>query len=265
MRTLGLLICAAISAGAKPAPDAPESGNAIFIVRVSPEAVIDGVETELEVTVAYELNSHDEGLIELTSNSLRARSMSPFASHQISKGTGTLTLKGNLTAREWSSLSPARLGTFLVVSDGELTRRKISAIDETRLTTLPRPGAPEDQPTNPNPRDIYEDGIQIKSVTPDTFVAGERTEVTVTVSYELLSREAGEIAVGFSRGKGPGYSVTGKAQVTAGKGDIMLKAWVTPQHTGSLPFGKIHVNLAEYPHRARFSPLASDSATVEVK
>lgn len=268
MRTVLLVIGVLAASVGKAQPATPSNSgprNAVMIVSMTPETVVDGVETEIEVTVAYELNSHDKALVELTSNAMRAQSMSPFASQPVSKGSGTVTIKGKVTARHWNGTVPTRLGAFLVTMDNERMQRVALANDLTRLGVTLRPGAPETQATNPNPRDIYEDGIRIKSISPNTFVAGQRVEITVVVSYELLSREEGEIGLGFSRGVAPGYSITSRTRVPIGKGEATLKGWVTPQRTGSLPFGKVHVNLVEYPHRERFSPLANDSETVEVK
>jgi hypothetical protein len=266
--SLGLFIVSLVSSVAAQVPStsgSPATRNAVLIVAISPEIMVDGVETEVEVTVAYELNSHDKGLVELTSNALRSQSMSPFASQPVAKGSGTISIKGKLTPRFWNEIAPAKVGAFLVVSDGELTKRTAAASDQTRVTLTPRSGAPETQAKNPNPRHVYEDALRIKSISPDTFVAGQRVEVTVVISYELLSREAGEIGLGFSRGLSPGYSVASHTRVQSGKGELTLKGWVTPQRTGTLPFGKVHVNLVEYPRRERTAVLANDAETVEVK
>lgn len=156
---------------------------------------------------------------------------------------------------------------MLVVAEGALTQRKSVASDQKKLVLTLRPGAPETQPKNPNPRDVYEDGIRIKSISPDTFVADQPVEITVVVSYELLSREEAELGVGFSRGFASGYSIGSRSKtvVKIGKGELTLRALVTPRRTGSLPFGKVHVNMIEFPHRERTSVLASDAETVEVR
>lgn len=260
------LVSAASTGVAQSGANAPAPArNAVLIVAMTPATLVDGVETEVEVTVAYELGSHDKGLVELTSNALRAQSMSPFASQPVSKGSGTITIKGRLTPRHWNNVTPAKLGAFLVVSDGELTKRTAAASDQKRLTLALRPGASETQPKNPNPRDVYEDGLRIKSISPESFVAGQRVEITVVVAYELLSREEAEIGVGFTRGVGPGHTIATRTRVEIGKGELTLRGWVTPQRTGSLPFGKVHVNMVEYPRRERTAVLASDAETVEVK
>jgi hypothetical protein len=257
-----VLVTARISHGQTPA-----AVNSVLIVGMTPAALVDGVETEVEVTVAYEFSSHDRGLLEICSNHLRAQSMVPFASQELGRGTGTVTLKGKLTPRFWNNQVPAKISAMLVVAEGALTQRKSVASDQKKLTLSLRPGAPETQPKNPNPRDVYEDGIRIKSISPETFVADQPVELTVVVSYELLSREEGELGLGFSRGSAPGYSVSSqsKARVKIGKGEVTLRAMVTPRRTGSLPFGKVHVNLVEFPRRERTSVLASDAETVEVR
>ena len=243
----------------------PAARNAVLIVSMTPETLVDGVETDVQVTVAYELNSHDKGLVELTSNAMRSQAMSPFASQVVAKGSGTITISGKLTPRHWNDITPAKLGAFLVVSDGELTKRIPAASDQKRLVLALRPGAPETQAKNPNPRQVYEDSVRIKSISPSSFVVGQRVEVTVVVSYELLSREEAELGLGFSRGLAPGYSVASRTRIGIGKGEITLKGWMIPYRTGTLPFAKVHVTLVEYPRRERTAALANDAETVEVK
>ena len=102
------------------------------------------------------------------------------------------------------------------------------------------------------------------SVRPEILVAGQETEVVVTVAYELLSREEGEINLGHSGGRGNGYVIAGKARVSIGKGETVVRASLTPVKTGKLPFTKLFVNLSEFPHRDTWMPLAHDSATVEL-
>jgi hypothetical protein len=267
-RTTGgtIFLLAGALCPAQPVSPVPAGAlNSVLIVSVLPETLVDGVESDIEVTIAYELTSSDKALVELTANTMRAQSMSPFASQLVPKGSGTVTIKGKLTARHWNTVAPARLGAFLVVMDSERMQRSALANDQRRLALALRSGAPETQATNPNPSVVYEDAIRIKSISPATFMAGRRVEITVVVSYELLSREEGEIGLGFSRGVATGHTIASKTRVPIGKGETTLKAWVTPQRTGSLPFGKVHVTLVEYPHRQRYSPLANDAETVEVR
>lgn len=85
------------------------------------------------------------------------------------------------------------------------------------------------------------------------------------MSYELLSREEAELNLGFSQGRPNSYSSTGKLNVKAGKGEVVLHGRVVPKHTGNLPFAKVHVTMTEFPKRSRSAPLASDSDLVEVR
>jgi hypothetical protein len=87
----------------------------------------------------------------------------------------------------------------------------------------------------------------------------------VRVRYELLSRDEGEVNLGNNEGMSNGYSIVGSTQVKIGRGETEVRATIVPKKTGGLPFAKIFVNLSEYPHRARWSPLANDSTTVTVE
>jgi hypothetical protein len=97
------------------------------------------------------------------------------------------------------------------------------------------------------------------------LVEGQKTEVAVTVAYELLSRAEGQINLGYSEGRGSGYAIIAQTRVAQGAGEAVVRARVVPTRTGQLPFTKLFVNLSEYPHRKKWIPLASDSHTVEIR
>jgi hypothetical protein len=239
--------------------------SSILIVGVSPATFVDGVETETEITVAYELLGHAQGIVDVSSNTLRPQSFSPFTSQIVNQGSGTLTLRGKFTPRIWSSNIPTKINVHLGVAPGPLGPRTAVGSDQRKIAVASRPGAPETQASNPNPRDVYEDSITIKSVSPAVFVEGKEVEIVVVVRYELLSREEGEINLGITRESGTGYTIKGKTRVKIGAGETSVTAKVIPKRTGSLPFSKVHVNLSEYPHRRSWSPLATDAETVEVQ
>lgn len=236
-----------------------------MIVGVMPATLTDGVETDVEVTVAYELDAQAEALLEIGSNSLSPRGFSPFGSQRITKGAGTITVRGKLTPRFWTNNIVPKISAFLVVPGDQVTQRKVAASDQVAIAVALRPGAAESQPVNPNPSIVYEDGLRIKSVNPVHFVAGQAADVEVVVSYELLSRETGEVSLLCTQGRPNGYVLLTKQQVSAGKGEVVLRGRVQAQRTGSLPFMKIQVNMSEFPRRPRTSMLGSDSETVEVR
>ncbi|HEX2862157.1 MAG TPA: hypothetical protein VHN79_10980 [Lacunisphaera sp.] len=242
----------------------PVTEDTILIVGLSPSAFVDGQETGIDVTVAYDLVSAEEALIDVSSNELKPQGFSPFAQVRVKKGTGTTTIPGKLVPRYWSSLTPAKIAASLTASDNGQVRRAVLARDDTRIDVARR-AQPDRDPHNPNPSVVYDDTVVITSVAPDTLVEGEETEVTVTVAYELFSREEGEINLGFNEGRGNGYRIVRQTLIKQGTGEAVVRARIVPARTGKLPFAKIFVNLSEYPHRPKWSPLAGDSHTVEVR
>ena len=259
---LALVLLGTVAASAQPKP-APQ--DTILIIGVSPDSFQDGEEAIVEVTVAYDLTSYGEAAIDLTANELRAQAFSPVGTTRVKRGTGTATITGKLTPRYWTSTTPAKIGANLTGADDALAPRKIVAHDDTRITVARRPHPPESDPVNPNPADVYDDNVVIKSVSPEVLIEGQETEVAVTIAYELLSREAGEINLGFNAGRGNGYTIIGSTVIKIGQGETIVRARLVPMRTGKLPFAKIFVNLSEYPHRQKWSPLAGDSRAVEVR
>jgi len=215
------------------------------------------------VTVAFDLVSFDEAEIQLGANDVHAQGFGHFAYAKVKKGTGTITIPGKFVPRHWGASTPARIAVHLSGGDNSVTRKRPVASDEIRIAVVPR-SQPELAPHNPNPSTVYEDTLRIVAVSPEVLIAGQETEVAVTVAYELLSREAGEINLGHSGGRGNGYVIAGKARVSIGTGETVVRARITPVKTGKLPFTKLFVNLSEFPHRETWSPLANDSHTVEL-
>lgn len=257
---LCLLLATLVRAQPQPAP-----ADAILIVGISPETFVDAQETEVTVTIAYHLDSSDEGVIDLSSNELQANGFSPFAHHRVQKGSGTVSLTGKMMPRYWTPSVPAKIHVSLRSStaDPVIQRRPLASDDMTIAVARPdRP--PEKHPENPNPSEVYADTISIKSVTPVKMREGQETLVTVIVTYELLSREEGQINLGYNEGRGNGYRIIGSTLIKIGQGEATLQAKILPAKTGPLPFSKVFVNLSEYPHRQSWSPLAGDSQVVEI-
>jgi hypothetical protein len=263
MRHLLPVALALLSAVASSAQ--PNTEDAILIIGISPESFEDGKESPVDVTIAYDLTSSDEAVLDLGSNELMAHGFQPVAHTLVKKGNGTVTISGKLVPRYWSSSAPAKVSAHLTIDDDSPSRRRVLAADNTRIVVTRRARPPESDPRNPNPSVIYDDTVSIKSVTPDNFVAGQETEVAVTVAYELLSREEGEINLGCNLGRGNGYQIIARTLVKIGSGETVVKARFVPTRTGKMPFAKIFVNLSEYPHRQSWAPLANDSHTLEVR
>ena len=257
-----LILLSAAVLSALPAPPATE--DTILIVGVSPVAFEDGKETPIEVTVAYDLTSSDAAELSLNSNTLSAQGFSPMGRARVTRGTGTATILAKFVPRYWNASTPAKISVTLWREDDSLSGRRVLADDDVRIPVARR-AHPESDPTNPNPSDAYEDTIVIKSVSPEYLVTGQETEVTVTVAYELLSREESEINLGASLGRGNGYKILSTTRLKIGKGETVITARLVPTRNGNLPFTKLFVNLSEYPHRNSWSPLAGDSHTIEVR
>ncbi len=239
--------------------------DAILIIGVSPESFLDAQETEVTAIIAYHLTSSEEGMINLNSNELHAQAFSPFAHLRVKRGSGTVSVSGKMMPRYWSSNAPAKISVSLnSITDDPVIQRRPLATDDTVIAVAKPERPPENDPRNPNPSVVYEDTITIKAVKPERLIEGQETEITVTVAYELLLREQGQINLGYSEGRGNGYRIVGSTLIEIGTGEATLQARIVPVKTGPLPFSKIFVNLSEYPHRQRWAPLAGDSQAVEI-
>ncbi|HRE81862.1 MAG TPA: hypothetical protein PLN52_12470 [Opitutaceae bacterium] len=245
----------------------PHDGSAIkdviFIMSLTPTAVVEEEEVEMVATVTYELRSAETASIDLNFNLRSAQGMSSVDSVVVKNGKGTVTLKARLAPRLWSDTIAFKAMASLSRVDEKLMRRMIAS-DEVKI-----PVAKSDRSTaarsTPVPEKTFENGIKIVAIAPDNLREGITTEITVTVNYELLSREEGIISLGSSAGRSTGYEIIGNTRVKMGKGTAVVTAKLVPQKTNGLPFGKIHVGLSEYPHPKRWTPLAIDALTIPVE
>ena len=264
--TLWWIACLGATARAQvvtKSPPPPEAKELVFIVAVSPTSFVDGVQTEVEVTVAYDLQAKPEALIEIGSNTTRPHAFSPFASQRVEQGSGTIIVRGKFTPRFWTSNVVPRISAHLVVSGEQVTQRKSLASDQKAFALALRPNPSATYSVNPSPSVVYEDGLRIKSIRPAQLVEGQPVDIEVVVSYELLSREVGEMTLGFSS-RPNAYAAVDRQQVKIGKGEIVLRGRVVPRRTGSLPFAKLQVSLLEFPKRLPSAVLALEAETVEV-
>lgn len=248
----------------KPIAISLPSPNALMIVGVTPVTFADGIETEVAVTVAYELVDAPAALIEIVSNAVPAQKIHPFASQRVEKGSGTITLREKFRPRFWTPTLVPKIGAALIVPDVEFAPRKAVAADQRRITLTLTPETDAAEVARPASPVIAEDGISIKSIVPDRFVEGQAVDVEVTVSYELLSHEGAEIVLGFSNGRATGYSSAARVPVKIGRGEIVLRGRMMPKTSGALRFAKVHVDLFEVPRRIPSVAIANDAETVRV-
>jgi len=115
--------------------------------------------------------------------------------------------------------------------------------------------------------EVFVDGVRIVSITPSPLQEGERQEVEITLEYELVSRSAGRIYIGFNTDTPKGFTLVPnvEAAVERGKGRVVLKAKVVPRYWGDLTFFQAFANLSEDPHPKTWTPLATDSVPVEIR
>lgn len=74
------------------------------------QPVVRGVENEITVEVAYDLESSDEGELNLGFNSERPNAFRMYDSHIVQKGVGTATLKAKVIPVDWGER-----GRFIVM------------------------------------------------------------------------------------------------------------------------------------------------------
>ncbi len=108
-----------------------------------------------------------------------------------------------------------------------------------------------------------EDSISIKSVFPNSgLVDGADTTFRVVIDYTLVSKDSGELMIGFNNGDSVStYTMISDATAIIDKGSgehtfnvtVRVKDW---EGRGNF---KVYVNLSEHPHPFSWSPLASDT------
>ncbi len=105
------------------------------------------------------------------------------------------------------------------------------------------------------------DIISIKTVTPDSGLKVDiETDFVVTVEYELVSADSGEISIGFNTSEVGQYQIlkAANALVDIGSGEHQFNVTVVTKDWGADDDFLVYVNLSEYPHVFTWTPLASD-------
>ena len=110
--------------------------------------------------------------------------------------------------------------------------------------------------------DQMDDTISIQSVTPDSGLdADTETDFVVTVEYELVSSDSGELGIGFNSAEVGRYHMhsAAKALVDKGPGEHQFNVTVVTKDWGAAGDFEVYVNLSEHPHESVWTPLATDS------
>ena len=107
------------------------------------------------------------------------------------------------------------------------------------------------------------DSISIKSVSPGSgLVDGADTTFTVVIEYTLISKDSGELMIGFNNGDSVGnYTMISDATaiIDKGSGEHTFNVTVRVKDWGGRGDFKVYVNLSEHPHPFSWRPLASDT------
>jgi hypothetical protein len=105
------------------------------------------------------------------------------------------------------------------------------------------------------------DSITIVSVSPNSGLAnGANYDFTVVVDYELMTKDQGELDIGFNNGSDiNSYIMLGVDQiVNQGSGQYMFNVFATAKDWGLAGDFGVFVYISEYPHGVQWTPLDSD-------
>lgn len=243
--------------------DGSGTEDVVMILDVSPDDVVSGVETETTIKIVYNLVSHESGAIRVTANALAPNGDHIIASSGIRKGAGELELKAKFVPRYWSDTVSFGVNAALLVPAGDDLRTKSLSVDRVNLHVTPHETDGVES-SFPSTLSTYVDGIRIISVTPDSFVEGVPQYITVKVSYELLSREEGEISLSVNGSRPASRRPIGSKRVGIGKGVVEIQTAFAAEKIAGLPLGRLLITLSEYPRGRRSRALAWDEETFGV-
>jgi hypothetical protein len=105
------------------------------------------------------------------------------------------------------------------------------------------------------------DSIRIISVTPESGLTPNTvTEFVVSVEYELVSKDSGEVMIGFNTDEVGRYRMISEATVLVakGSGDHQFNVSALARDWGTAGDFSVYVNLSEHPHGVSWTPLATD-------
>jgi len=86
-----------------------EFPDELTILKVEPVAVVDGIETEFTVEVAYRLVSVPEGEVQIGFNTIQPMAYTMTEAEPIEAGAGTLMLKAKVVPRDWKEKNHFRV------------------------------------------------------------------------------------------------------------------------------------------------------------
>lgn len=169
---------------------------------------------------------------------------------------------GEVTIKRGQSITPMSVPITQAKRDTSrplLARLRLSLPDGTSIVSSPRIVPTPDLAEN------QRDYISIIGTVPEKLIAGQEQEITIYVTYNLQSTDAGEIAVGFNRSSPNGYGIDQTRTIARGAGELQITTKVKPQSWGEFTFFKVFAHLAESPHGPRWSPLAGDELALTIQ
>jgi hypothetical protein len=112
--------------------------------------------------------------------------------------------------------------------------------------------------------EISTNNIKIISISPDTAEDGVNTKFTVSIDYELVDFDQGEVNIGFNVDEQDANIILYDQVVSKGTGSFTATISAVPvDYAPNGSFG-VYANISEYPHPNTWTPLASDFKNVVV-
>lgn len=113
----------------------------------------------------------------------------------------------------------------------------------------------------------YNDTIMIKRAMPAADLEdGKTTTFTIVVEYTLISKDQGEIKVGFNNGSKPNsYRMVESEIIACGTGEHTFAVTANAKDWGDRDNFRVYVNLSEYPHERSWTPMFSDQQILSFK
>lgn len=234
--------------------------DVVMIASITPDTFTSGKELEASINLVYRLMSHESGAIRITANILVPNDDHMIASTAVKRGMGEITLKAKFVPRYWSDVVSFGVNAALLIPAGKDLRTKALSVDRVNLHVNPH----DSNNSLPAVSSTYVDGIKIVSVTPDSFKEGVNQDIIVRVSYELLSREQGEISLSINGDRPATRTLIASTRVEIGKGEAEIRANFAARKIAGLPVGRLLITLSEFPRGRRSRPLAWDENTIGV-
>ncbi|MFT6910201.1 MAG: hypothetical protein ACJAS1_006929, partial [Oleiphilaceae bacterium] len=117
---------------------------------------------------------------------------------------------------------------------------------------------------DPLQSEISTNNVEIISISPDTAEEGVNTEFTVTISYELVDFDQGEVNIGFNVDEQDSYTIIYDQVVSKGAGSFTAIISAVPVEYAPNGSFEVYANISEYPHPNTWTPLASDFKAIVI-